>query len=84
MVKSYKYMAQMFMMMGILGLLWFFFAFEQIYFFGSRFWFLGWMLGVVVWAVWNIRYMKVKIPELKQQGSAKGETNKYIPRKKQR
>ena len=82
MVKAYKYVAQMFMTMGILGLMWFFFAYEQIYFFGARFWFLVWLLGLIAWIVWIVRYVKVKIPELKELGSAKKETNKYIPKKK--
>lgn len=84
MVKVYKYVGQMCMTMGIVGLLWFFFAFEQIYFFGARFWFLAWVLGLVAWIVWIVWFTKVRIPELKNQGVAKVETNKYIPKKKKR
>lgn len=84
MVKAYKYVGQMFMTMGILGLLWFFGAYEQVYFFGARFWFLAWLIGLIVWIVWIVRYVKVKIPELKQDGVAKAETNKYLPKRKGR
>ncbi len=82
MVKAYKYVGKMFMTMGVLGLLWFFFAYEQIYFFGARFWFLVWLIGLIAWVVWIVWYVKVKIPELKEQGVAKKETNKYIPKKR--
>ena len=82
MVKAYKYVGQMFMTLGALGLLWFFFAYEQIYFFGARFWFLVWLLGLIAWIVWIVRYVKVKIPELKEMGAVKKEVNKYIPKKK--
>ncbi len=82
MVRAYKYVGQMFMTMGILGLFWFFFSYEQIYFFGARFWFLVWLLGLIAWIAWIVWYVKVKIPELKDKGVAKVETNKYIPRKR--
>lgn len=84
MVRAYKYVGQMFMTMGILGLLWFFCAYEQVYFFGARFWFLIWLLGLIVWIVWIVWYVKVKVPVLKEMGVAKVETNKYIPKRKQR
>jgi len=84
MVRAYKYVGQMFMTMGILGLFWFFFSYEQIYFFGARFWFLVWLLGLIAWIAWIIWYVKIKIPELKDKGVAKVETNKYIPRKRGR
>ncbi|HAL49946.1 MAG: hypothetical protein UU40_C0012G0015 [Candidatus Uhrbacteria bacterium GW2011_GWD2_41_121] len=84
MVKVYKYLGQMCMTMGVTGLVWFFLAYEQIYFFGARFWFLAWVLGLIVWSAWIVWYAKVRIPELKDQGVAKVETNKYIPKSKRK
>ena len=83
-VKAYRYIGQMFMMMGVLGLFWFFFAYEQIYFFGARFWFIVWILGLIAWIAWIVYYVKVKIPELKDKGAAKQEVNKYIPKRRRR
>ncbi len=84
MVKAYRYLGQMFLTMGIVGMLWFFFTFEEIYFFGARFWFLVWLAGVIAWVWWIVRYVKVTIPELRQAGAAKKDSNKYIPQKKRR
>ena len=84
MVKAYRYAGQLFLTMGVLGMLWFFFTFEEIYFFGARFWFLLWVTGSIAWAWWIVRYVNVTIPELRQAGAAKKDSNKYIPRKKKR
>lgn len=81
-VKAYKLLGQMFMTMGILGMLWFFFTFEEIYFLGARFWFLVWLIGLIVWLVGIYRYIKVAVPEMKNHSKQKAEANKYIPRKK--
>jgi phosphatidylglycerophosphate synthase len=83
-IMSYKMTAKMFMTLGILGILWFFCAYEQVYFFGARFWFLVFVLAVIIWVVRIVWFVKVKIPILKTQGSAKQETNKYLPIRKQK
>lgn len=82
MVKAYKYVGGMFMTMGVVGLIWFFCAYQQVYFFGARFWFLVWLLGVAGWIAWIVWYVKVKIPELKEEGAVQKEVNKYIPKKR--
>lgn len=84
MVKAYRYLGYMFLTMGIVGMFWFFFSFEEIYFFGARFWFLAWLVSVITWVWWIVRYVKVTIPELRQAGAAKKDANKYIPKKKKR
>ena len=84
MVKAYRHLGYLFLTMGILGMFWFFFTFEEIYLFGARFWFLVWLLICIVWAWWIIRYVKVTIPQLRKAGAAKKDSNKYIPVKKRR
>jgi Ca2+/Na+ antiporter len=84
MVKAYRHMGQMFLTMGVIGMFWFFFTFEQIYLFGARFWFLVWLVCVALWVAWIVRYVKVTIPQLRQAGTAKKDSNKYIPSKKRR
>jgi len=81
-VKAYKLLGQMFMTMGILGMLWFFFTFEEIYFLGARFWFLLWLVALIVWLIGIYRYIKIIVPEMKNHGKEKAEANKYLPRKK--
>lgn len=66
---------------GILGFLWLFFSFEEISFFGSRFWFLLWALGVAfaarkLWIHW-----KKEMPEERLRRTLSVTQNKYIPRR---
>ena len=84
MVKAYRHLGRMFLTMGILGMIWFFFTFEQIYFFGARFWFLVWLIGLVVWIWWIVKYVRVTVPMLRQQGAQKAKENQYMPKKKRR
>ena len=84
MVKAYRFAGQLFLTMGILGMFWFFFTYEEIYLFGARFWFLVWLIVSIAWAWWIVRYVKVTIPVLRQSGAAKKDSNKYIPKKKSR
>jgi len=83
-VKAYRYLGQLLLTMGVLGMLWFFFSFEEIYFFGARFWFLVWLLVSLAWLGWIIRYVKVTVPRMRQMGAAKKDSNKYLPKKKGR
>lgn len=80
-VSSYKRLSTMFTTLGILGMLWFFFSFEEVYFFGARFWFLLWLAGFIVWVGFLYRYMTVIIPAKKMRGEAKAQENKYLPRR---
>ena len=68
--------------MGTLGMVVYFFSFEQIYLFGARFWFLLWFIGLVIWIVMIVRHAKVTIPDMKSAAANRAEFNKYIPRKK--
>jgi glucan phosphoethanolaminetransferase (alkaline phosphatase superfamily) len=84
MKKTYRYLGQLFLTMGIAGMVWFFLTFEQIYLFGARFWFLFWLIGFVAWGWWIYRYVNVTVPQLKQQGKEKNQDQQYLPRKKRR
>ena len=71
--------------MGMLGVVLYFFSFERIRLFGSRFWYLLWLIGLIVWIVLLVRYMKKNIPAMKEQAEARFEKRKYFPpRKKKR
>ncbi len=66
---------------GIVGLVWFFLTFEEIQFFGSRFWFLAWIVGVIIAIVRIIRFTKRDVPVLKHREQSRAEVNKYLPRR---
>lgn len=66
---------------GVTGLLWFFLTFEEVQFFGSRFWFLIWIIGVCVALAMILRYFKKEVPLLKHREQSRAEVNKYLPRR---
>ena len=74
--------ARLFTTMGFLGLVWLFFAVEQVTFIQARYWMIVWMLGIVVWAVYIIRYVKIDIPKEREMHNQYQERSKYIPGKK--
>jgi NhaP-type Na+/H+ or K+/H+ antiporter len=67
--------------MGFLGLIVTFFRAKQVNFFGAPFWMLFWLIGLIVWLVFIIRYIKVKIPKIKEEIELKQEMDKYMPKR---
>ncbi len=70
--------------LGILGVLLYFFSYERIRLFGSRFWYLFWVIGLIVWAGFIVRFAKKTIPELKQKEGIRAQMRKYFPPRKKR
>ncbi len=70
--------------MGALGVGLYFFSFERIQLFGSRIWYLCWLIGLIVWVVFLVRYTKNKIPSMKEQSEARFEKRKYFPSRKKK
>ncbi len=66
---------------GILGFFWLFFSFEEISFFGSRFWFLFWMLGIVYAGRKLFIHYKREMPEERLRRNTSIAQHKYIPRR---
>lgn len=66
---------------GTLGLLWLFLSFEEISFFGSRFWFLFWAAGCG-YAVYKLYiHAKKEVPEERLRRAMNSSQNKYLPRR---
>ena len=74
--------ATMMTTMSILGFIWFFCSFEEIYLFGARFWFLLWIIGVGYWSYTIYRFAKYTLPEERLSVGVKESVNKYLPRRK--
>ena len=66
---------------GVIGLVWFFLTFEEIQFFGSRFWFLIWIVGVLAGIVSIVRYVKKEVPTLQHREQSRADVNKYLPKR---
>lgn len=67
---------------GLLGLLFTFSAYQQIAIFSARFWFLAIFLLFVVWEVFSIRYVVVRVPKKLAARREEAERIKYLPKKK--
>ncbi len=74
----------LFLTSGFLGLLLYFFSYEQIYLFGARFWFL--ILGIIflVWLGYIIRYIKKTVPKEKAEIAEREKFEKYMPKSKKK
>lgn len=68
--------------MGIAGMAIYFFTHEQVPLLSMRIWFLVWLIGAVVWAVFIIRFFLKKVPQEKAKIKEKEEMKKYLPNKK--
>jgi len=74
----------MFVTMGLIGVLLFFFGFEHIQFFGGRFWYPLWVIGVLVWGFFIVRYVKRDIPAMRLRDLDRKEQSRYLPKKKRK
>ncbi len=63
---------------AIIGLLLTFFNYEMVPFLSSRFWFLFWAIGMLVW-LFFIYKIVIKIPEKRARLEKEKEFKKYIP-----
>jgi len=68
--------------MGIAGLVIFFFSFERLPFLSMRIWFVAWLIGAIVWAVFIVKYFIKTVPQEKRKIKDKENLQKYIPGKK--
>ncbi len=76
-----KHGAQIAFVAGVTGFIIYFFTFEEIQFFGSRFWFLVWGIGIIVALVRLFRYAKKTVPQLRLRDQSHADSNKYLPRR---
>ena len=79
-VKLLKKISKLLSTMAIVGLVLLFLSYEQIYLLGSHFWFLVWLAGVLVWAVFILLYVVKKMPREKEELEKKQKFLKYLPR----
>jgi hypothetical protein len=76
--------SNLFITMSLLGIVVFFFSFQHISFFGARFWYLFWVIGVVAWLLAIVRFIKNEVPEKRRKDLEHVEKMKYMPRRKKK
>jgi O-antigen/teichoic acid export membrane protein len=65
--------------MGILGLIYVFFAWQSITLLGARFWLVIWALIMLVWGGFILRYFLVTMPKLRSEIDHRRNVEKYLP-----
>lgn len=80
-LRTFGKIGKMLIVMGLLGMIWFAFTFEETYFLGARFWFLMWGAGLIAWITTIVRYVRHTIPAEKEAHKHREEFNKYLPRR---
>ncbi len=78
--KLYDLIQSLLLTMGSLGILWTFFAYEGIPILASRFWFLLWLLGLVIWIYFIARYYLLEYTDFKVKLAEKERLEKYLPK----
>jgi amino acid transporter len=70
--------------MGLAGLVWLFFTYQEVYLFGARFWFLIW-LAIAMYVTYRlVRFARVDVPAMKEARNIQKEINEYLPKKRRR
>jgi len=68
--------------MSVIGWMLLFFRQYRVYFLSTRFLTLLWILGLLWWAWWILRYVRKKVSLGRLQASQEAVFEKYLPRKK--
>ena len=79
--EVYKRFGTIGIVMGLLGLSWFFFRQERIPFFSWRFWLIPWLGIFVWWLVITIRFVLKRVPVIRQQQLQRAAKDKYLPKR---
>ena len=79
--KGFQKVSSWCLTMGVAGLMIFFFSFEQVPILSMRFWFAGWAIWAVIWAVFILKFFIKVIPVEKAMIKEKARLEKYLPGK---
>jgi len=78
-IKAWRRMFHLFLTVGILGLVYLFFAWQGIALLAARFWLLILALVALVWGGFIAKYLILEVPKLRKEIEDKRKFEKYIP-----
>lgn len=78
-VKGLRRIMHLGLTMGILGLVYTFFAWQSVAFLSARFWILILVIVALVWGGFIARYFTTEVPKLRSKIEDKRKFDKYIP-----
>lgn len=79
--KLYDLIQSLLLTMGSLGILWTFFAYEGIPILSARFWLVLWIIGLIIWIYFIVRYYVLEYTDFKIKLAEKERLQKYLPKK---
>lgn len=85
-LETVRRIATLFVVMGLLGVWYWFVSVQQVPFLSARFWLILWVLGVIWW-IWSIlRFTRKKVPAMREEAEARSAGgDKYLqPNPKQK
>ena len=68
--------------MGLLGWLLVLFRYDNAYLLGARFWLLIWLLTLIIWLAFILKYQLKIVPPARKRLEQKKMFEKYLPKKK--
>lgn len=71
-----------FLTMGLIGEVLVWFRYERVYFLSARFWLVVWLIALITWLAWVLKYQLKTIPQSRANLQKTQEFNKYLPKKK--
>jgi hypothetical protein len=80
----YRRVIEFLTVMGAIGIVLFFFSFEQIRLLGARPLYLAWIAGLVAWIVTIVRYARRDVPGARQREQDRAARDKYLPKRSKR
>lgn len=80
--KVFQSIIRLLMTTGGLGLVLLFFSFEQVRFFGARFWYPLWLIGSLVWLFFILRRYFTVAPKERVKEELRRQKEKYLPHKR--
>jgi hypothetical protein len=78
-IKAYRRLFSLGLTMGITGYIYLFFAWQGITLLSARLLLVIWVLTLITWLFFIVKYLTKEVPKLRQDINNKRTFNKYIP-----
>jgi hypothetical protein len=78
-IKGWRRLKNLFLTMGITGLVYLFFAWQGIALLAARFWLIIWLLVTLIWLGFIGRYLFWEVPKLRRNIEQKRKFEEYLP-----
>src|SRR3989338_3729872 len=77
--KGLKRLGSLGVTMGLLGYLYLFFAWQRAVLLGARFWLLIWLVVVLIWLFFILKYLLVMVPAKRREIDQRRRFERYLP-----